>query len=1060
MKRLFSIVLFVLLSVAVMGQMANDYTVRFIGRLNGAHYQRMDSVRFTNLTRGWSETIIYPDTIIVLNATVDVLDNEFKTGGFEQNVPNPFDCHTMVELSVPQDENVRLQLFDAAGKQCAELNVALNAGSHKFEITASKPQAYILKAVAGAKTYSVRMINVGSCGRDGIRYSGKADVLAKFYTENEFFLGDNIEYVGFANIDGETIESERFTQPLVMSQDVILQFTYYLRPSVETLAATEISLTSAKINALITNDGGAEIAASGFYYGHSPDSLEYEVVSSSMSTSFSAVINSLEVGATYYYKAYATNIEGTAYGEILSFTTDSAVIMVDGLVLNVGCGQAFDFYDSGGSNGGYSNSENMNATFTSEGRITLSFSSFETGSSDYMDVYDNNEATGQRLIYYATGSNIPSTVTAYSGAMTIVWHSDGSVTRAGWEATISADCEPVIPRVTTDYLSNVTNNTATISANVTYGGNDMVTERGFLYGTHRDSLYNSIQSGSGTGSYTAELTGLSSGSTYYFKAYATNSVGTGYGQVWSFETDATPPASLPSGYMNEHGYVDLGLPSGTLWATCNLGATLPLEAGNHYAWGELSTKNQVYNWTTYRYCNRSSNTLTKYCSNSSYGNNGFTDALNTLEASDDAATANWGSVWRMPTNTEFDELNTNCTVIWTTQNGMHGNMYVGPNGNSIFLPCAEPYNENDMVNPNVAYYWSSSLSTNNPTGAWGLVGDYENSSLVVISRSWGLAVRPVCHIGNDNDSTTISVPTVITNAVSNITAYGAIFSGNVISDGGAFVTARGFMYGTSADNLTEIVQCGNSTGAFTRTIRLNPATTYYYRTYATNIVDTAYGEEMSFTTENVGEPTGMLNGYEWVDLALPSGTKWATCNVGATNPEDYGDYFAWGETSPKDEYSWDAYMYANGISDDDPKLTKYCNESRYGNNSFSDTLTLLEACDDAATANWGAGWRMPTDTEMAELRTNCTMSWTTQNGVNGRLFTGQNGNSIFLPAAGYYYNSGLVGVGSSGGYYSSSLYTGCPNSAWNINFYSGGCSVNRSRRCSGLSVRPVCSPQY
>ena len=104
MKRLFSIVLFVLLSVAVMGQMANDYTVRFIGRLNGAHYQRMDSVRFTNLTRGWSETIIYPDTIIVLNATVDVLDNEFKTGGFEQNVPNPFDCHTMVELSVPQDE--------------------------------------------------------------------------------------------------------------------------------------------------------------------------------------------------------------------------------------------------------------------------------------------------------------------------------------------------------------------------------------------------------------------------------------------------------------------------------------------------------------------------------------------------------------------------------------------------------------------------------------------------------------------------------------------------------------------------------------------------------------------------------------------------------------------------------------------------------------------------------------------------------------------------------------------------------------------------------------------
>lgn len=1030
MKRLFSIVLFVLLSVIVMGQMADNFSVRFIGRLNDSRYLRMDSVKFTNTTRGWTETVVYPDTMIVVNATVNVSDAEMSAVGFEQNVPNPFDCHTSVELAIPHDENVMLQLFDAAGKQCAELNVALNAGSHKFEITAVKPQTYILKAIAGEHTYSVRMVNVGSGGNDGINYSGYVGLPVKLYSDHEFVLGDVIQYVGYATIDGNVVESRTITQALYISQEVILQFTYYLRPSVETLAATEISLTSAKINALITNDGGAEITASGFYYGHSPDSLEYEVVSSSMSTSFSAVINSLEVGATYYYKAYATNIEGTTYGEILSFTTDSAVIMVDGLVLNVGCGQAFDFYDSGGSNGGYSNGENMNATFTSEGRITLSFSSFETGNSDYMDVYDNNEATGQRLIYYATGSNIPSTVTAYSGAMTIVWHSYGSVTRAGWEATISADCEPVIPRVTTGYLSNVTNNTATISANVTYGGNDMVTERGFLYGTHRDSLYNSIQSGSGTGSYTAELTGLSSGSTYYFKAYATNSVGTGYGQVWSFETDATPPASLPSGYMNEHGYVDLGLPSGTLWATCNLGATLPLEAGNHYAWGELSTKNQVYNWTTYRYCNRSSNTLTKYCSNSSYGNNGFTDALNTLEASDDAATANWGSVWRMPTNTEFDELNTNCTVIWTTQNGMPGNMYVGPNGNSIFLPCAEPYNENDMVNPNVAYYWSSSLCTNRPTGAWGLVGDYENSSLVVISRSWGLAVRPVCHIGND--SIPISMPTVITCTASDITTSGAVISGNVISDGGVTVTDRGFIYGIDANNLTQNLQCGTGTGIYANTlVGLNPSTIYYYKAYATNAEGTAYGEVMSFMTENVGDPTGTLNGHDWVDLGLPSGTRWATCNVGSTTPEGYGDYFAWGETSTKTIYTEDNYTYT-------------------GN-----PITLPTSAD-AATANWGNGWRMPTREEMDELYRNCTREWTTQNDVNGEKFIGPNGNSIFLPAAGYRHDGDLDNASSRGYYWLSSLSTNYSGYAFDFIFDSGNCDLYNGSRVNGLSVRPVC----
>ncbi|MBO7572668.1 MAG: InlB B-repeat-containing protein [Bacteroidales bacterium] len=198
-----------------------------------------------------------------------------------------------------------------------------------------------------------------------------------------------------------------------------------------------------------------------------------------------------------------------------------------------------------------------------------------------------------------------------------------------------------------------------------------------------------------------------------------------------------------------------------------------------------------------------------------------------------------------------------------------------------------------------------------------------------------------------------------------------------------------------------------------------------------------------------------LNGHEFVDLGLPSGLLWATCNVGANTPEEYGDYFAWGETAPKETYSWSTYRYCNG-GDGYNTLTKYCNNAEYGNNGFTDNLTTLEASDDAATANWGAGWRMPTREEMQELFDNCTHEWTTQNGVSGRLFTGPNGNSIFLAAAGYRVDSGLDNAGSYGLYWSLSLYTGSPYGAWHLYFYSGTYDMNGTYRCLGLSVRPVC----
>ncbi len=196
------------------------------------------------------------------------------------------------------------------------------------------------------------------------------------------------------------------------------------------------------------------------------------------------------------------------------------------------------------------------------------------------------------------------------------------------------------------------------------------------------------------------------------------------------------------------------------------------------------------------------------------------------------------------------------------------------------------------------------------------------------------------------------------------------------------------------------------------------------------------------------------NGHEYVDLGLS--VKWATCNVGATAPEEYGDCFAWGETSPKSDYSWSTYTYCNGTSS---TMTKYCTYSKYGYNGYIDSKTVLDLEDDAARANWGGSWRMPTYDELTELSdtSKCTWTWTSMNDKNGyKVVSKVNGNSIFLPAAGYRYGSSLNYAGSNGSYRSSSLFTGYSYSAYSLNFSSGNVGRSNNFRYFGQSVRPVC----
>ena len=275
-----------------------------------------------------------------------------------------------------------------------------------------------------------------------------------------------------------------------------------------------------------------------------------------------------------------------------------------------------------------------------------------------------------------------------------------------------------------------------------------------------------------------------------------------------------------------------------------------------------------------------------------------------------------------------------------------------------------------------------------------------------------------------------------------------------------FLSAIGLKTGTAvfeSNGITEIASykpspSGNDVESYYYDVTatgLSTGETYYAAPFAYWNDYVWYGEMEEFTTEDgTCDPDGEIAGHGYVDLGLPSGLKWATCNVGASSPEDYGDYFAWGETSPKaeyDEYTYQHWNDADGNGSWD-----------YGESAINSDISG-NAQYDAATANWGGSWRMPTEDEMQELVDYCEWEWTQVNGVNGSKVTGPNGSCIFLPAAGYRYGTSLLNDGYYGYYWSSTPYDYYYDYyAYCLYFDFGYEDVNwGNSRILGLTVRPI-----
>lgn len=495
-----------------------------------------------------------------------------------------------------------------------------------------------------------------------------------------------------------------------------------------------------------------------------------------------------------------------------------------------------------------------------------------------------------------------------------------------------------------------------------------------------------------------------------------------------------------------HEYVDLGLSSGVLWATCNVGAKTSEGYGEYFAWGEIKPKSS-YSWATYKHCIGSEVLMTKYCTDRSLGE---VDNKTILDLDDDAAHVLWGGNWRMPTNAEMEELAAECTWTWKTQSGINGYLVSSKqNGNSIFLPAADCLADSyyNCAGSN-GMYWTSSLETTYSVSAFHFCFYSDNRYFPESGpRYVGCTIRPVCKQKEASYSLSIDETSISVDSSSSSKSF------NISSnDSWTISTADSWI------SVSEI--SGNGNKKITVTISANTSSSS--REGKITINGTNSGSKTILVTQE-GKPEsgnngyGYENGYEYVDLGLPSGLLWATCNVGATNPEDYGDYFAWGETETKITYDWSTYKYGNGSSD---ILTKYNHNSSYG---IVDNKTVLDLEDDVAHVKWGGSWRMPTKTEQDEIRdeNNCTWTWTTQNGVKGyQVMSKKNSNSIFLPAAGYYTNDFFIrNAGTNGFYWSSTKETNNPYSACSLPFNSFEVLwSNIYLRCSGQSVRPICIP--
>ena len=549
--------------------------------------------------------------------------------------------------------------------------------------------------------------------------------------------------------------------------------------------------------------------------------------------------------------------------------------------------------------------------------------------------------------------------------------------------------------------------------------------------------------------------------------------------------------------------------NGPYWALCNVGASTPEDYGYYFRWGDtVGYKRSGGTWKSfdYYYTNVTWEASTGETMDSSpfsksdcptYGqdndtllSSGYIDTNGNLVAEHDAATAHLGSPWRMPTDAEIVALTNSCTATWTNLNRVAGRLVTGKGdyaSKSIFLPAAGYGKEDTLYYPGSrGYDWSSTPRSGNSKYSQRLYFDYQSFYPSYWDRYLGQSVRAVRATAGTAAvvaTTTLALDTRTTVIAANGMTFGACkIAGLDTTDPNAQFTAKVEM------------KDGKVVISWEPDLNTNATERIYKISGCTSLGDdwkTPYQSWHRFFKVSVAMPTGAAGetsavsgeSFEPVDIndlgvqLWEGGPYWAECNVGASEPEEYGYYFWWGDTVgyTRSGGTWSSsssYYYYSGVTwvsssgtsmSSSPFSSSTCptynkSISSLQSSGYIDATTNLVAKYDAATVHLGSPWRMPTDAEFSALISNCTTTWTTRNGVYGRLVTGKGdyaSKSIFLPAAGRGYGSYLYYPGSFGYYWPSSPDSDYSDDAWYLRFSSSYFDRYSYLRYYGQSVRAV-----
>ena len=531
MKRILNILFLMVMAFSLSAQT----TLTFEGKdRTGQDYVRLSRVSIDNDDQLWHQNIYYPDTVLVLyaNGTVGV-ETFHETFLQMQNNPNPFDGATDVVLSTPYDGDVTMEITDVNGHIVGTHCVCPQSGTHQFRITLSTPGTYVLTARQNGHTVSVKMVNIGDGGNDGIEYTGAveaqnfAPLQPKSGTRGDghypFRSWDRMRYTGYAMVDDTEIASETVEKRQIASEVIPLRFDI-ARPEVETHAASNIAATSVVLNGEVLTDNNANVTDRGFIYITNSGLWNFgtDVAAGNGSGSYSTQLTGLFPATTYHVKAYATNAVGTTYGQVETFRTmDTLPVVTTTEPSNISA----TTFTSGGEV----------LALNSTGLTARGICWNTTGAPTVADSHTTQSGILGSFTANVTGLSCGTTyyVRAYA--------TNSVGTAYGEEYTAITTQE--LAMVNTAVVSDITDNSAVCGGTVTHDGCSEVTARGVCWSTsHNPTIADShTTDGNGLGNFTSNVTGANYATTYYVRAYATNGVGTAYGDEISFTTQPIMP---------------------------------------------------------------------------------------------------------------------------------------------------------------------------------------------------------------------------------------------------------------------------------------------------------------------------------------------------------------------------------------------------------------------------------------------------------------------------------------------------------------------------------------